>query len=438
MWHRFSHYGLRVLLVLFMVQELNFSDGKAFGVFAVYSALVELSALFGAYLAEKVLGLRRAVLLGGWIIGLGHLFLALDQFYLGLAVVIAGSGLFMTNVLALMGSLYGKDAPGRESGFTLFYMGINVGALLATLLCATLAETMGWKWGFGVAAVGMLVANLALLRFQGLLGNVGRKPERPKMGILSSGLPLIMLFALAALTFQEFALPLLPWATLAAMGFYSMKLWRQGERALPLALVALVLFFTAEEQLGTSFIVYTERLGSGKLFGVPIATGSLLSVNPVIVISCGVAAILLLRKMQSIGARLALPFSLVALAFLLLGLAGFVFAPGTMTLALPAAVIALISFAELLIGPMSYSLCSEVATRRKDPKIAALVPMGFSLAATLGGLTSKGIALPGYPLGFCLIALLLFIGGGALSLYAVEAPFQAPGGVGAAGKDEEP
>ncbi len=438
MWHRFSHYGLRVLLVLFMVQELKFSDGKAFGVFAVYSALVELGGLLGAYLAEKVLGLRRSVLLGGWIIGLGHLFLALDLFYLGLATIITGSSLFMSNVLALMGTIYGQGDQRRETGFTLFYMGINIGALLATILCATLAETMGWRWGFGVAAVGMLLANLALLKFRHLLSSRGEMPKRPKWGLLGKTLPLLTLFALGAMTFEQFALPMLPWITLFAMAFFSVRLWKDGERALPLALAALILFFTAEEQLGSSFLVYTERMGSGTFFGIPIATGTLLSVNPFIVISCGALAILLIRRIRSAGMRLALPFGIVSLAFLGLGLAGFAFVPKSMPLALPAAIVALISFAELLIGPMSYSLCSEVAERRKDPKIAALVPMGFSLAASLGGLTSKGLAFPGFPLGFCLIALILLIGGGILALHAVKTPSQALDGMRATGKDENP
>ena len=148
LWNRFSHYGMRTLLVLFMINVLQYPTASALGIYAVFCTLVELGGVFGTMFAEKFLGLRRCIMLGGWIIALGHLSLALHLFFPGLALLILGSSLFSTNLTALMGLFYAADDPRRTSGFTLFYMGINIGAFLATILCGFLSHTYAWEMSF--------------------------------------------------------------------------------------------------------------------------------------------------------------------------------------------------------------------------------------------------------------------------------------------------
>src|SRR5690348_14292917 len=126
LWNRFSHYGMRALLVLFMIKVLQFSDAAAFGIYTTFCALDKCGAIFGGWIAEKFLGLRRAVFWGGWLVAGGHLCLSFNQFFLGLLLLIIGSSLFTTNIIALVGYFYQVDDERRSSGFTLFYMSINI------------------------------------------------------------------------------------------------------------------------------------------------------------------------------------------------------------------------------------------------------------------------------------------------------------------------
>ncbi|HRE89347.1 MAG TPA: oligopeptide:H+ symporter, partial [Myxococcota bacterium] len=162
MWERFSYYGMRALLTFYMIKGfLGYGDSQAYGVYAAYGALVYATPFIGGMLADKLLGARRAVILGGLLMAAGHLALAIESslfFYLGLALLIAGNGLFKPNISTIVGGLYpGKDIEKRDSGFTIFYMGINLGAAMSPLLCGYIGETYGWHYGFGIATIGMLV-----------------------------------------------------------------------------------------------------------------------------------------------------------------------------------------------------------------------------------------------------------------------------------------
>ena len=166
MWECFSFYGMRVLLVLYMIHQLGWSDAQAFGIFALYTGLVEFGGIIGGMVAEKFLGLKRAISLGGWLIMSGHLTLALGEsflFFRALALIIVGSSFFSTNLSALLGLFYGENDARRESGFTLDHAAINLGSLLASLLCGYVGELLGWNYGFGLAAIGMLSGNLTFL-----------------------------------------------------------------------------------------------------------------------------------------------------------------------------------------------------------------------------------------------------------------------------------
>lgn len=164
MWERLSYYGMRSLLVLYMVAPLEkgglgFSTGKAGMIYGAYTGLVYAAGLPGGLIADKLIGQHRAVLVGAIIIALGHfalVFSALPFFFGGLALIILGTGLLKPNISALVGSLYAPGDRRRDSGFSLFYLGINLGSFLAPLAAGTLGQRYGWHWGFGTAGVGMV------------------------------------------------------------------------------------------------------------------------------------------------------------------------------------------------------------------------------------------------------------------------------------------
>ncbi|KAF1017449.1 MAG: Di-/tripeptide transporter [Stenotrophomonas maltophilia] len=157
MWERFSYYGMRALLVYYMTKQLLFSQEQASMVYGLYTAMAYLTPVFGDLLADRWLGKRRAVILGGAIMAFGHFLMAFDALlYPALLAIVLGNGLFLPALPGQVGDLYGRDDPRRGSAFNVYYVGINLGAFLAPLVCGTLGELYGWHIGFSAAGIGML------------------------------------------------------------------------------------------------------------------------------------------------------------------------------------------------------------------------------------------------------------------------------------------
>ncbi len=161
MWERFSYYGMRALLVFYMIKGfLNYGDAQAYAVYGAYTALVYATPFIGGMLADRLLGKRRAVVIGGLLMSAGHLLMTVQHetaFFSALALIICGNGFFKPNISTMVGTLYPAGSVRRDGGFTIFYMGINLGAALSPLICGYIGETYGWHYGFGLATVGMLV-----------------------------------------------------------------------------------------------------------------------------------------------------------------------------------------------------------------------------------------------------------------------------------------
>ncbi len=161
MWERFSYYGMRALLILYMTKGfLGFGDQDANAVYGAYTALVYMTPFFGGMIADRLLGSRTSVVIGGVLMALGHLLMTIEQeffFFSALGLLIVGNGFFKPNISTIVGSLYPEGSPKRDGGFTIFYIGINLGAALAPLLCGYIGETYGWHLGFGLATIGMLI-----------------------------------------------------------------------------------------------------------------------------------------------------------------------------------------------------------------------------------------------------------------------------------------
>ena len=160
LWERFSYYGMRALLVFYMLKGfLGYGDPQAYAVYGAYTAMVYMTPFFGGWLADNVLGARRAVVLGGLLMAAGHLMMTVQTrlgFYTALGLLICGNGFFKPNISTMVGSLYPEGPSKRGAGFTIFYMGINLGAAMSPLLCGYIGETYGWHYGFGLATIGML------------------------------------------------------------------------------------------------------------------------------------------------------------------------------------------------------------------------------------------------------------------------------------------
>lgn len=186
MWERFSYYGMRALLVLFLVSGLDeggwaWDNEDALKLYGMYTGLVYVTPIFGGLLADKLLGFRKAVMLGAFLMTCGHASMALETeftFYLGLLLLVLGNGAFKPNISSIVGNLYPKSSDKKDAAYTIFYMGINAGAFLGILLCGYIGEKVGWSFGFGLAGIFMLIGMLQFYFAQGIFGKVGLSPKQ--------------------------------------------------------------------------------------------------------------------------------------------------------------------------------------------------------------------------------------------------------------------
>ena len=182
MWERFSYYGMRALLILYLTKHWEFSDATSYLIYGAYTSLVYIMPVFGGMLADQILGSKKAVTYGAILLVFGHLGMTIENseqiFYLSLALIVSGVGFLKPNISTMVGALYEEGDPRRDSGFTIFYMGINIGAFTATLLCGYLGEQVGWAYGFGAAGIGMLFGLMIFLWGQKYLEGLAEPPSK--------------------------------------------------------------------------------------------------------------------------------------------------------------------------------------------------------------------------------------------------------------------
>jgi len=180
MWERFSFYGMKALLIAYMTSQLNYDDPKAYAILGSYAALVYTMPMFGGFMADRFIGYRRAIMFGGILMTIGHFVLALPNdwsFFYGMAFIICGNGFFKPNISSLVGTLYSENDPRRDSGFSIFYMGINIGAALGGALCAYVGKEINWHYGFGLAGIFMFIGLVVFVFGKRTLGNGGLPPN---------------------------------------------------------------------------------------------------------------------------------------------------------------------------------------------------------------------------------------------------------------------
>ena len=201
MWERFSYYGMRALLIFYLTKHWLFDDGKANLIYGAYTSLVYITPVLGGYLADRYLGQRKAVAFGALLLTFGHCLMAVEGnggqhdatinvFWLALSFIIVGSGFLKANISVIVGQLYALTDPRRDGAYTIFYMGIHVGATLGTLVAGYLGEVYGWSYGFGAAGVGMLLGLIAFTIGRPLLLGQGEPPAPARLRTPVAGIRL--------------------------------------------------------------------------------------------------------------------------------------------------------------------------------------------------------------------------------------------------------
>jgi POT family proton-dependent oligopeptide transporter len=287
MWERFSYYGMRALLILFMTATvahggLGFPTSKAGAIYGVYVGVVYLSNLPGGWIADKILGQRRAVLYGGIVIAFGHFLMALPRiegFYAGLAFIVVGTGLLKPNISSMVGELYTRDDVRRDAGFSLFYMGINLGAMFSPLVCGYLGENINWHYGFGAAGVGMVLGLTQYTLGGRYLGDSGKAPSSAPSDLrilklsLAAAVVLIAAIGVAIATHvlvmsaeaisNTFAILLAAVVVIFFARLLTDKAYTPAERkrlwAILVLFIAAALFWSAYEQAGSTLNLFAER-----------------------------------------------------------------------------------------------------------------------------------------------------------------------------------
>lgn len=317
LWERFSYYGMRALLILYMTAAatgtnpgLDLTTKDAGAIYGIYAALVYLAALPGGWVADRFWGARNAVFVGGCIIASGHFTLAgpllglpeLPCFFLGLLLIVIGTGLLKPNISVMVGSLYSEDAR-RDAGFSIFYMGINLGGILGLLVCPFLAENYDWHMGFSAAGVGMV---LGLLQYRLGARHLGtpepRREARSNAPAKNSPVAMAVVagVAIAAVgTAMIAAMPVpliaktLGYAVLIAAGFYFAYLFifaglsREEKRRLSVIVwlfLLAALFWSGFEQAGSSLNLFTYQMIDRDMAGFTVPAGWFQMLNPIYII----------------------------------------------------------------------------------------------------------------------------------------------------------
>jgi proton-dependent oligopeptide transporter, POT family len=300
MWERFSYYGMRALLVLYLTKHWLFDDGKANLIYGAYGALVYITPVLGGIIADRWLGQRKAVLFGGILLAAGHGLMAVEGgggqsdptinvFWMALAFIIVGSGFLKANISVIVGQLYKMSDVRRDAAYTIFYMGVNVGAALGTILVGYLGETIGWAYGFGLAGIGMVIGLIIFVLGKAALRGRGEAPAplaRGREGLLYViGLGSVAVIW-ALIQYQGVIQNLLIASGVAMLGYVlyeAFKLPKEPRERLfaMLFLIALnPIFWGLFEQAGGSINLYTDRFVDRA--GVP--TSLFQSINPIYIV----------------------------------------------------------------------------------------------------------------------------------------------------------
>lgn len=448
MWERFSYYGMRALLVLFMVDAvkggMGLDDATATAIYGLYGAAVYLMSLPGGWLADRLWGAQRAVWIGGIIIALGHFTLALPMtqtFYLGLVLVIIGSGTLKPNMSTLVGELYPEGGTRRDAGFTIFYMGVNLGAFIGPMICGLLADRMGWHWGFGAAGVGMVLGLVQFKLTRHLLGGAGMERGNPtplhgveRWGLIGSVIAVALVLALGmagVLKFNPQAIAKVMAYVLVAIAviyfavvFLCCGLNQVEKERVSVILVLFVtsaIFWAGFEQAGSSFNLFAERYTIRGVLGFEVPAAWYQALGPVFIIGlapvfAGLWVWLARRHLDpSIPVKFAFGLLFLALGFVVMAGAAKIVADGHKVWPTWLITTYLVhTFGELCLSPVGLSSVTKLAPRKLVGQMMGVWFLATSLGNLLAGLLAgefKADATDGWPALYLKITILPLIAG---------------------------
>jgi POT family proton-dependent oligopeptide transporter len=418
MWERFSYYGMRALLIFYLVQHWLFSDAQASVIYGAYTALVYITPVIGGYLADRYLGQRKAVLYGALLLTFGHFLMAFEGdggqsdpaisiFWLALAFIIVGSGFLKANISVIVGQLYPRTDVRRDGAYTIFYMGINLGAALGAIIAGYLGQTYGWSYGFGAAGLGMLFGLLVFMWGKPFLLGRGEPTDpavlkQPVAGIRLEWLLYLLGLVLVGGCWIMVQYQSLVGTLLGAFGaalilyvvYHSVTALPPQDRdrifAALFLMVCSILFWALFEQTGSSLNLFTDRYVDRRILGIDMPASVFQSINAIyIVLLAPVLAFiwtwLARHKLEpSAPAKFALGLLQLGLGFLVL-VAGA--AMGDLTPVLFIFLIYLLhTTGELCLSPVGLS-----AMNRLSPKHMASLIMGTWFFATSAGNFTAGL-----------------------------------------------
>jgi POT family proton-dependent oligopeptide transporter len=431
MWERFSYYGMRALLILFMTAPaatggLGYDATTAGAVYGLYTFGVYALALPGGWIADRLIGQRRAVLYGGVLIALGHYSLAvpaMPAFYLGLLLIVLGTGLLKPNISAIVGDLYAEKGARRDAGFSIFYMGINTGAFFGPLICSWLGEPregadwVNWHYGFAAAGVGMTFALVQYVRGQRYLQGAGElkedsgRPDRRAAAWRQFSIGLAVFVAVAGLVTAlsvTGALPITLFAesvfyvvtALFAVYFAAVIFWvardgveRQRLTVCFLLCIGAALFWSGFEQAGSALNLFARDLTDRSLFGTEITAGALQSVNAILIILLapvvGAIWVRLGARNPSMAVKFGLGLMLLGVGFLVMAWASMSLADGKVGMQWLVATYFFHTVGELCLSPVGLSSMTKLAPGRLVGQMMGAWFMGAAIGNLVAGLVTR-------------------------------------------------
>ena len=416
MWERFSYYGMRALLVLYLVNSLGYKREDALEIYGTYTGLVYVTPLIGGWIADRWLGMRKAAVIGGTVMMLGHFAMAVPSLlHVALGLLIVGNGFFKPNTSSMVGELYeGVDDPRRDGGYSIFYMGINLGAFLSPFICGTLGESKNWGWhyGFASAGVGMLLGLVTLLSFQSVIGRAGlREGQGPiswknapgilawaaaSIGVVYAGLAIgPMIGALPAIAKVVLAIVIIGaaiWLPRMIGGKQSTgdKLTAaEWKRVIAICVVTMfsIFFWMGFEQAGGSMNLFADKQTARTMLGFEVPASWFQSINALAILFLAPLFAIIWSVMNR--SRFALPdsakqgFGLIVLgaSFILMDRAQVLAdATGPVTPMWLFAAYLIQTVGELMLSPVGLALTSRAA----PPRLAALL-MGVWMLSSAAG-----------------------------------------------------
>jgi POT family proton-dependent oligopeptide transporter len=427
LWERFSYYGMRALLMLFMIAPmaaggLGFDQQQASSVYGNYVMASYMLCILGGFIADNFIGARRAVLIGGFVITAGHYTLVLDSltaFYVGLILIAVGTGLLKPSISTLVGGLYARGDARRDAGFSLFYMGINIGAFAAPLVTGYLAQDAGfkeilmgwgfdpahsWHWGFGAAGVGMTLGMWVYVRRLNWVSHVGDAPDahlrRPweRLALVTLGTIALLYLMMQSDEYVWLAYTIYSLPILVVLYFGVIRKDDDSKRiaAIGVFFIAAVLFWAVFEQAGTTLTLFADELTRTEILGEPFPSSWFQSVNALFVIALAPIFawlwVALGTRQPSVALKFVFGLIFLGLSFALMVPAAQGIVAGKVSPWWLVGVYFLQTLGEMCLSPVGLSTMSKLAPVRLTGLVLGVWFLATALGNKLSGTLSAGFS----------------------------------------------